>query len=356
MHGLKHQKEKRSMEHFAGLDVSVNETSVCIMDGTGRVVREVKVASEPDALLAVLNSGAYHFKRIGLEAGPLSQWLYSALGEANLPVVCVETRQMRAVLKAQINKTDRNDARGIAQMMRAGLYRPVHVKTLRSQKLRMLLTHRKLLQSKAIAIENDLRGTLRNFGLKVGVVGTVKFEARIKELVKNLPDLAVLVEPLLIVRRVLREQIAVLHRRVLTIVRDDEVCQRLMTVPGVGAVVALTYRATVDVPARFRNSRAVGAVLGLTPCKYQSGESDYTGGISRCGDEMMRVMLYEAAQVLLVRSTKWSWLKAWAMQIARRRGMKKAIVALARRLAVVMHRIWIDGTEFRWTRQEVAAA
>lgn len=344
------------MEHFAGLDVSVNETSICIMDGTGRVVREVKVASEPDALLAVLNSGAYHFKRIGLEAGPLSQWLYSALGEANLPVVCVETRQMRAVLKAQINKTDRNDARGIAQMMRAGLYRPVHVKTLRSQKLRMLLTHRKLLQSKAIAIENDLRGTLRNFGLKVGVVGTVKFEARIKELVKNLPDLAVLVEPLLIVRRVLREQIAVLHRRVLTIVRDDEVCQRLMTVPGVGAVVALTYRATVDVPARFRNSRAVGAVLGLTPCKYQSGESDYTGGISRCGDEMMRVMLYEAAQVLLVRSTKWSWLKAWAMQIARRRGMKKAIVALARRLAVVMHRIWIDGTEFRWTRQEVAAA
>ena len=344
------------MEHFAGLDVSVNETSICIVDDTGRIIREAKVASEPGALLAVLKNGGYHFTRIGLEAGPLSQWLYSALGEANLPVICVETRHMRAVLKAQINKTDRNDARGIAQMMRAGLYRPVHVKTLRSQTLRTLLTHRKLLQSKAIAIENDLRGTLRNFGLKVGVVGTVKFEARIKELVENLPDLAVLVEPLLIVRRVLREQIAVLHRRVLTIVRDDEVCQRLMTIPGVGAVVALTYRVTIDVPARFRNSRAVGAVLGLTPCKYQSGESDYTGAISKCGDEMTRVMLYEAAQVLLVRSTKWSWLKAWAMQIARRRGMKKAIVALARRLAVVMHRIWIDGTEFRWTRQEVAAA
>ena len=160
-------------------------------------------------------------------------------------------------------------------MLRAGLYRPVHVKTLRSQKLRMLLTHRKLLQSKAIAIENDLRGTLRNFGLKVGMVETARFEARIKELVENFPDLAVLVEPLLIVRRILR------------------------------------------------NSRAVGAVLGLTPCKYQSGESDYTGGISRCGDEMMRVMLYEAAQILLMRSTRWSWLKAWAMQIARRRGVKK---------------------------------
>jgi transposase len=356
LHGLKHQKEKRSMEHFAGLDVSVNETSVCIVDDTGRIVREVKVASEPEALLQVLKNGVYRFKRIGLEAGPLSQWLYSALGEANLPVICVETRHMRAVLKAQINKTDRNDARGIAQMMRAGLYRPVHVKTLRSQKLRMLLTHRKLLQSKAIAIDNDLRGTLRNFGLKVGLVGSGKFEARIKELVKDLPDIAILVEPLLVVRRVLREQIAVLHRRLLAIARDDEVCQRLMTIPGVGPVVALTYRATVDVPARFRSSKAVGAVLGLTPCKYQSGEINRSGAISKCGDEMMRVMLYEAAQILLVRSAKWSWLKAWAMQIARRRGVKKAIVALARRLAVIMHRIWLDGTEFRWTRQEAAAA
>ena len=344
------------MDYFAGLDVSVKDTSICIVDDTGKIVREVKVASEPDALLQVLRNPAYRFRRIGLEAGPLSQWLFSALAEAGLPVICVETRHMRAVLKAQINKTDRNDARGIAQMMRAGLYRPVHVKTLRSQKLRMLLVHRKLLQSKSIAIENDLRGTLRNFGLKVGVAGTAKFEARIKELVENLPDLAALVEPLLVVRRVLREQIAVLHRRLLAIVRNDEVCRRLMTTPGVGPVVALTYRATIDVPARFRNSRAVGAVMGLTPCKYQSGQSDRTGAISKCGDEMLRVMLYEAAQILLMRSTKWSWLKAWAMQIARRRGIKKAIVALARRLAVIRHRIWVDGTEFRWTKQEAAAA
>jgi transposase len=231
----------------------------------------------------------------------------------------------------------------------------VHVKTLRSQKLRVLLTHRKLLQSKAIAIENDLRATLRNFGLKVGMVGTVKFEARIRELVESLPDLAVLVEPLLIVRQVVREQLGILHRRLLAIVRDDDVCRRLMTIPGVGPVVALTYRATVDVPARFRNSKAVGAVFGLTPAKYQSGENDRTGAISRCGDEMMRMMLYEVAQSMLVRSAKWSWLKAWAIKIARHRGIKKAIVALARRLAVIMHRMWVDGTEFRWTR-EVAVA
>ena len=252
------------MDHFAGLDVSVKETSVCIVDDTGRIVREVKVASEPEALLKVLGNRAYRFRRIGLEAGPLSQWLFIALAEAGLPVICVETRHMRAVLKAQINKTDRNDARGMAQMMRVGLYRPVHVKTLRSQKLRMLLTHRKLLQSKAIAIDNDLRGTLRNFGLKVGMVGATKFEARIKELIEDLPDLAVLVEPLLIVRRTLREQLGILHRRLLAVARDDDVCRRLMTVPGVGPVVALTYRATVDVPARFRKSKAVGAVFGLT--------------------------------------------------------------------------------------------
>ena len=296
------------MDHFAGLDVSVKDTSVCIVDGTGKIVREVKVASEPAALLPVLTSPTYHFKRIGLEAGPLSQWLYRALAEAGLPAICVETRHMRAMLKVQINKTDRNDARGMAQMMRAGLYRPVHVKTLRSQKLRMLLTHRKLLQSKAIAIENDLRGTLRNFGLKVGMVGKLKFETRIKELVENLPDLAVLVEPLLVVRRVLREQLVILHRRLLAIVRDDEVCRRLMTTPGVGPVVALTYRATIDVPARFRKSKSVGAVFGLTCAKYQSGESERSGRISRCGDEMMRVMLYEAAQAML-HSKRWSWLK-----------------------------------------------
>src|SRR5262249_1995531 len=169
---------------------------------------------------------------------------------AGLPVICVETRHMQAVLRAQINKTDRNDARGIAQMMRAGLYRPVHVKTLRSQKLRMLLTHRKLLQSKAIAIENDLRATLRNFRLKVGIVGTVKFEGGTKGLVAKLPDVPLLVEPLLVVRRVLREQVGILHRRLLAVVRDDDVCRRLMTIPGVGPVVALTYRVTVDVPAR----------------------------------------------------------------------------------------------------------
>jgi transposase len=213
-------------------------------------------------------------------------------------------------LKAQVNKTDRNDARGIAQMMRVNLFRPVHVKTLASQKQRALLTARKLLLEKAIAIDNDIRGLLRNFGLKVGVVSAAKFEQRIQELVEGLPDLSELVEVLLEARRKLREQYTKLHRKLLAIVRDDDVCRRLMTIPGVGAVTALAYRATIDVPARFRNSKAVGAVLGLTPAQHQSGEMSRVGRISLCGDGMLRALLYEGAQTVLTRSVKWSWLRA----------------------------------------------
>jgi transposase len=346
----KHQKEKRSMKHHAGLDVSVKETSVCIVDENGKICREMKVASHPEDLARALNDPAWSLERVGLEAGPLSQWLFSGLAEVGLPVVCIETRHTKAFLTAQVNKSDRNDARGIAQMMRVNLFRPVHVKTLTSQRRRALLTARKLLQEKAIAIDNDIRGLLRNFGLKVGPVGASKFEARIRELVEGMPELAEIIEPLLKARRKLRELFATLHRKLLAIVREDTVCRRLMTVPGVGPVVSMAFAATVDIPARFKNSKAVGAALGLTPVLNQSGESKRIGRISLCGDGMTRTLLYEAAQVMLTRATKWSWLKAWAMKVVARRGMQKAIVALARRLAVILHRMWVSGTDFRWTR------
>jgi transposase len=348
--------EKRSMKHYAGLDVSVKETSVCIVDETGTICREVKVPSHPEDLVQVLKDPAWRLERIGLEAGPLSQWLFSGLAEAGLPAVCIETRHTKAFLKSQVNKSDRNDARGIAQMMRVNLFRPVHVKTLTSQKRRALLTARKLLQEKAIAIEKDIRGLLRNFGLKVGAVGVVKFEERIRELVEGMPELTEIIGPLLAVRQKLRQEFVTLHRKLLSIVRDDKVCRRLMTIPGVGPVVSLAFSSTIDVPARFKNSKAVGPALGLTPILNQSGESNRVGRISLCGDGMMRTLLYEAAQVMLTRVTKWSWLKAWAMNVARRRGLQKAIVALARRLAVIMHRIWSDGTEFRWTKENAPAA
>lgn len=243
------------MEHFIGLDVSVKETSVCIVDGAGVVVLEVKVPSEPEAIAEVMARPIFCIKRVGLEAGPLSQWLYGELVEFGYPMICVDTRHMRAALAAQVNKSDRNDARGIAQMMRVGLYRPVHVKTLSSQKRRMLLTSRQLLQAKARDIENDLRGTLRNFGLKVGKVSAGQFAARIRELVDGDADLAAIVEPLLAVHVVLREQIAKLHRRLLRIVRQDAVCRLLMTMPGVGPVVALTFRSTVWIRPRGLHTR-----------------------------------------------------------------------------------------------------
>ncbi|MBB4438150.1 MULTISPECIES: IS110 family transposase [Rhizobium] len=344
------------MKHYAGLDVSVKETSVCILDASGTICREKKVVSHPEDLVAILSDPAFSLERVGLEAGPMSQWLFEGLAQAGLPIFCIETRHTKAFLKAsQTNKSDRNDARGIAHMMRVGLFKDVHVKTLTSQKRRALLTARSLLQEKAVAFENDMRGLLRNFGLKVGEVSGGRFEERIRELVEADPDLAEIMEPLLAGRRKLREEFANLDKKVLQEAKHDEVCKRLMTVPGVGPVVSLAYVSTIDIPSRFRNSRAVGAVLGLTPMLNQSGESKRVGHVSLCGDAMMRKLLYEAAQSMLTRVVKWCWLKAWAMNIARRHGKKKANVALARRLAVVMHRMWVDGSEFRWTREETTS-
>ncbi|CAN7662161.1 IS110 family transposase [Pararhizobium sp. LjRoot255] len=338
------------MNHYVGLDVSVKETSVCIVDEAGTICKEVKVTSHPDDLIAVLSNSGWRLVRIGLEAGPLSQWLFEGLANAGLPAVCIETRHTKAFLKATVNKTDRNDARGIAQMMRVNLFRPVHVKTVSSQQRRALLTARKLISNKARDIENDIRGLLRNFGLKVGVIGRIGFAARIRELLEGVPDLQHIIEPLLEARQQLWETFTTLHRRLLSIVRDDATCRRLMTIPGVGPVVALGFVSTIDIPGRFKNSKAVGPALGLTPVLNQSGESSRVGRVSLCGDEMMRTLLYEAAQVMLTVVRKWSWLKAWAMNIAKRRGHQKAIVALARRLAVIMHRMWSDGTEFHWSK------
>ena len=341
------------MSLYAGLDISVKTTAVCVVNGNGQVLLETVVESSPDAIADRLRELGQPLERIGLEAGPLSQWIYAGLIDIGLAPVCVETRHMHAVLSARINKTDRNDARGIAQMMRVGLFKAVHVKTPASQHRRLLLTSRKLLQRKIYDIENDLRGSLRNFGLKVGVVGAVKFEDRIRELVADHPVVAAIVGPLLEARAVLRIQFAKLHRMLLELVRTDPICRRLMSAPGVGPIVALTFRTCVDNPARFSRSKCVGAHYGLTPRLYQSGEIARTGRISRFGDVMLRSSLYEAALVVLTGPGRWNPLKVWGIAVARRRGMQKAIVAVARKLAIVLHRMWRDNTDFRWTAPSV---
>ena len=334
------------MDYYAGIDVSLEASSVCVVDGAGKMVREAKVASEPEALILFFRSLGLPLARIGLEAGPLSQWLYAGMKAAGVSVELLETRHVRDAFKAMPVKTDRKDARGIAQLMRLGWFRPVHCKSVPAQETRALLTARKLVQSKLYDVEMSLRGVLRGFGLKVGRTTPRLFAGRIVELTRGHPALAAIAKALLAVHEVLLREFNGFDKQVRKLARSDGRARLLMTAPGVGAIVALTYVSAIDDPARFSSSKRVGAHFGLTPKKYQSGETDVTGRISRIGDSGVRTVLYEAANVILTRPVKGGSLKSWAAKLARRAGMKKAKVALARKLAVILHRMWVDRTAF----------
>jgi len=336
------------MEHYAGIDVSLESSSVCVVDASGKIAREGKIASEPGALIAWFGSLGLELSRLGLEAGPQSQWLFAAMREAGLAVELLETRHVRDAFKAMPVKSDRNDARGIAQLMRLGWFRPVHCKSVPAQETRAMLTARKLVQSKLRDIESSLRGILRGFGLKAGRTTSTRFGGRIKELVAGNASLEVIAEALLAVHAVLLREFKSFEKRVRTMARSDARTRLLMTTSGVGAVVSLTYASAVDDPGRFKSSKKVGAHFGMTPKRYQSGETDVTGRISKIGDKSVRTALYEAAHIILTKPVKGSALKSWAMRLAKRAGMKKAKVALARKLAVIMHRMLVDGTPFNF--------
>ena len=334
------------MNHYAGIDVSLECSSVCVVDGAGKIVREAKVASEPEALIAWFGELGLSVTRIGLEAGPLSQWLYAALRQAALAVELLETRHVRNALKTMPVKTDRNDARGIAQLMRLGWFRPVHCKSMEAQETRALLTARRLVKTKLHDVEMSLRGILRGFGLKVGRVTPRRFEARIKELVSGHPSLERVAEALLAARAVLLCEFNKLEKQVLSMARADADARLLMSAPGVGPMVSLTYISGIDDPTRFKSSKSVGPHFGITPKKYQSGETDITGRISKIGDASVRTALYQAAHIILTKPVKGGALKSWAARIAKRAGMQKAKVALARKLAVILHRMLVDGKPF----------
>jgi len=342
------------MEQYGGIDVSLESASVCVVDASGRILREAKVASEPRALIAWFRGSDIQMARIGLEAGPLSQWLYAGMREAGLAVELLETRHVRNAFKAMPVKTDRKDARGIAQLMRLGWFRSVHCKSVPAQELRAILTARKLMQGKRHDVEMSLRGILRGFGLKVGPTTPRNFEGRVRELVDGHATLLTVTDALLLARACLTEQLSKLQKRLVSLARDDARARLLMSTPGVGVLVALTYVAAIDDPMRFKSSKATGAHFGLTPQKYQSGETDVTGRISKLGDASVRTALYEAANVILTRPVKGSSLKSWAMRVSKRAGMRKAKVALARKLAVILHRMLADGTTFIANRAAVA--
>jgi transposase len=344
------------MEQHAGIDVSLKLSSVCIVDASGKIVKEAKVASEPEALVGFFKGLGFPVARIGLEAGPLSQWLHASLIRAGFETVLLETRHVKAALSAMSVKTDRNDARGIAQLMRMGWFRPVHAKSVGSREVRALLVARKQLLSKLMDLEASMRGILRGFGLKMGAVTRKGFEARVRELSTGQAMLERITTAMLEARAALSREFEQLHREMLRIVREDEICRRLMTIPGVGPLVAITFKSAIDDPGRIAKSKTVGALFGLVPKKYQSGERDVSGGITRTGDESVRTALYEAANVMLTRTTRFSSLKRWALEVAKRRGLKRARVALARKLGLVLHRIWVDGTTFRWTKPNPAIA
>jgi transposase len=318
-----------------------------VVDTSGKIVREAKVASEPEALIGWFSSLGLEFARIGLEAGPLSQWLYAQMKQAGLAVELLETRHVSDAFKAMPVKSDRNDARNIAQLMRLGWFRPVHCKSMAAQEVRAMLTARKLVQCKLLDIENSLRGILRGFGLKVGKTTRTRLADRIAELVKGHPSLEVIAASLLRARAVLLAEFNSFEKRIRRTSLLDAKAKLLMSTPAVGPIISLTVASAIDDPSRFTSSKQAGPLFGLTPKKYQSGETDYSGRISKLGDASVREALYEAAHIILTKPIKGcAQLKSWATRIARRAGMNKAKVALARKLAVIMLRMLKDNMPF----------
>jgi transposase len=336
------------MALYVGRDVSLKTTSICIVEANGTLVWEGKAEREPAPMIKALSRWQTKIALVGIEACPLSEWLYGALVESGLHAVCIKTHHAQRFLSSRPNKTDRSDARGIADMMRLGHFRAVHVKSKESQLLRTTLIARRKFVDHMLAIEDTIRGLLRVHGLKVGLIHRVRFAPRVEALLADAPSLRVAIEPLLEAQNMMRRHKTLLDRRLSQMARKDDICKRLMTVSGVGPIVSLSFKATIDDPKRFKDSKAVAAHPGLTPRVYQSGEIDRSGNISKCGDKLMRHALYEAANSHLRISKKCSVARAWGMKLAKRIGAKEACVAVARKLAIVMHRMWLDGADFRF--------
>jgi len=345
------------MKRYVGLDVSQKTTAICVVDDEGRTLAEGVTATEPDAIAAFVRRRAPDAVRIGMETGPLAIWLWNELRALELPMVCMDARHANAGLKVMLAKTDRNDAAGIAQLVRTGWFRQVHLKAEASHAVRAELATRTLLVRMRCDLENQIRGVLKTFGLVVGKSPS-RLVKRAHELVADelaeKPDFASLVESLLAMRADVVERIAAIDAKLRARARTTPVCRRFMTVPGVGPITALAVWAGIDDAARFARPEDVGAYFGLTPRRYASGEVNRSGRITKRGDGTVRTLLYEAANVLLVKITRSCALREWGLAIAKRSGFKKAKVAVARKLAVLLHRLWRDGTEFRWSAAPAA--
>ena len=332
---------------YVGLDVSIARTAVCIMDATGQVILERSVNSTPETIAATIRASGKEVERVGLEAGINSAWIARGLDEIKLPVIVIDATHAAAALKTGFrNKTDKNDARGIADLMRVNKFRAVSVKSVAAQRDRALLTVREQLRRQSLDARNIIWSILQVEGLKPPKLSSPAFQVLLTQSLND-EALSPLLRPLAEIVDHIDSRVAGLDKEIAARAKASTACKRLMTVPGVGPLVALTYAAGVDDPARFGDSRTVGAHFGLTPRRFQSGEMDWSGGISRAGDAGVRRALYQAANVLIHHSRGWCALKSWAVRLAKRRGLGKAKVALARKLAVVLHKMWMTGEDYR---------
>ena len=335
------------MNYFAGLDVSLEKTHICVLDRNGTVVLETSSASTPEAISAAL-AGAPACKRVVFETGRMAPMLYHGLADLDVPVICIESRQAYQALKTlATHKTDRNDARGLAQLARTGFFKTVHVKSLPSHAVRALIMARKKLVGQRITLENQIRGLAVVFGVRLPRGLSPAFVEEVIAMSNGIAGLSSAMRGLIAARDAVLAAVAAIDADMKRLVRASDACRRLMTIPGVGPLTALAFTAAIDDPDRFRRSRDLGAYLGLVPRRYQSGEIDYSGSISKVGDRRVRTLLYEAANVMLTRFKGQLKLKDWAIAIARRSNMRKARIALARRLAIIMHAMLKHGTEFK---------
>ena len=335
------------MEYFAGLDVSMEETHICVVDRDGVVMHEAIATSTPEAIKAAL-AKAPACRQVVFETGRMAPMLYHGLTERGVPVVCIESRQAYQALKSlATHKTDRNDARGLAHLARTGFFKPVHVKSLPSHAVRSLIIARKKLVGLRVTLENQIRGLAVVFGVRLPRGLNPAFIRQAVEASEGIDGLSGAMRGLIAARNAVLGAIVAINGDIKRLVRASDACRRLMTIPGVGQLTALAFTAAIDNPERFTRSRDIGAYLGLVPRRYQSGEVDYTGSISKCGDRRVRTLLYEAANVMLTRYKGSLKLKDWALAIAKRSTMRKARIALARRLAIIMHAMLRHGTEFK---------
>ena len=335
------------MKYYVGLDVAMKNTSVCIVDKEGKIVHESSVKTDPNSLADAIEKTGLRIELIGFESGSLGHYLARGFKERALPAVCMDARKLSPVLELRINKTDKNDARGIADVLRTGMFTRVHDKPQEAVDRSAVLNMRRCIVNQRTDIKNHIRGILKTYGIRLGSVGPTKFSQTVKVRLDSMDRLVrINIEGLLEIFDLLNQKIDVVDRELLVLSKNDKDVRTLMTIPGIGPITALTYKAQIFDPSRFKNSRTVGAYLGMTPTQYSSGETHKQGRVSKCGSSELRSLLNEAALVLLTKSQKWSKLKAWGLKLIRKKGVKKATLAVGRKLAVIMHRMLIDQKEF----------